>query len=293
MTELGRGKKKSVCSHSELINAWEKMCEQGLLEGGKPHSENTRRINRYYLEKFLIEYNEVSIATLKTFLSVTPVENFAKREKVWTATYCFYKWLVQENMGYPQELEIWKKYKPHRVLPPKRHVLSEQQIYALERACTSTLDRVLVTILSQTGIRSNEFCTLKRNNIDLEGKQLQIIGKGGKMRRIGLNKRCLFVLNTYLMEHSKEAEDPMFLNTKGERLENVGVQMRLRRLGRDANVIVTAHSLRRSFVTINVNKGAPLPTLQILCGHHSIVITRDYCQTTEDEAVAQAQSWDW
>jgi len=66
---------------------------------------------------------------------------------------------------------------------------------------------------------------------------------------------------------------------------------RLHRLGRKVGVDVSPHMLRRAFVTINANKGRPLPMLQIACGHSDIKTTRNYCQTTEQEVIEAMKEW--
>ena len=74
-------------------------------------------------------------------------------------------------------------------------------------------------------------------------------------------------------------------------MDRYGIRVRLKKLGTKAKVDVTPHALRRAFVTINANKGRPLPMLQIACGHSDITTTRSYCMTTEDETIEAMKNW--
>ncbi len=70
-----------------------------------------------------------------------------------------------------------------------------------------------------------------------------------------------------------------------------GLYVRLRLIGKRVGVVVSPHTLRRAFVTLNANQGRSLVMLQIACGHANINTTRSYCQTSEDEVIAAMQNW--
>jgi integrase len=92
----------------------------------------------------------------------------------------------------------------------------------------------------------------------------------------------------------REHPDSSFLMTKsnGKPMDRNGILTRIYKLGRKAKIPVSPHALRRAFVTINANKGRPLPMLQIACGHSNITTTRSYCMTTEDETIETMSAWD-
>ena len=86
--------------------------------------------------------------------------------------------------------------------------------------------------------------------------------------------------------------DWLLQDIKGNKMERYGLRDRLERIGKKTGVKVTAHALRRAFVTINSNKGRPLVMLQMACGHADIQTTRSYCMTSEQEVIDAMKEWD-
>lgn len=109
------------------------------------------------------------------------------------------------------------------------------------------------------------------------------VDKGNKRRSVGLNNLTIEVLQAYLREERPASSYPnLFLN----KLDRHGVRPRMERVGKLAGVEVSPHALRRTFVTINANKGRSLVMLQMACGHADIKTTRAYYRTTEEEVIA-------
>ena len=84
----------------------------------------------------------------------------------------------------------------------------------------SLRDRVFFELLYSSGMRSNEMCQLKMNNIDLINGMVRIdVPKGGKQyeRVIPIGKTTCFWIERYLKEiRSKQTKSPyLFLNRKG------------------------------------------------------------------------------
>ncbi|MCA9800316.1 MAG: tyrosine-type recombinase/integrase, partial [Cyanobacteria bacterium HKST-UBA04] len=130
-------------------------------------------------------------------------------------------------------------------------------------------------------------------DVDLANGVLMVEqGKGGKRRKVGMNQTLLAHMKRYICTLSDTHESaPLFLNTKGLRMQRDGLLNRIRRLGKQTGIKVSPHVLRRAFVTINANKGRSLVMLQMACGHSDIKTTRDYCKTTEDEVIQAMKGW--
>lgn len=160
-------------------------------------------------------------------------------------------------------------------------------------ACTNNLERLLVILLSQTGLRVTEAANLELGDLDFDRQILTVrIAKWGKTRRVGLTEQVIHALQNYLVHRPKCAQKQLLLNRKKEPINRYGIRTRLEKPGRLAGVSVNPHALRRAFVTLNANKGRPLVMLQMACGHSDIATTRSYCLTTEDETVQAMQNWD-
>ncbi len=279
-------------SQVEYISSWKDAMRFGLM-GGRPFSEISVRTYAHYTEWFLQEYGCLSIENLKKALISIPIEHFAKRLKLFQSLTSFAKYLVQEGFLDDAYLAESKKFKPRRHLPERKITVDQKGLDKLLDASQSALERLIVILLSQTGLRVNEAANLSLKDIDFENKFLTVrLAKWGKTRRVGLPMSVISAIQTYLTFRPKVEEDWLFINRNGERMDRFGIRNRLDRIGKRAEVKVTPHALRRAFVTLNANKGRPLVMLQIACGHNDIATTRSYCMTTEDETIEAMQNWE-
>jgi integrase len=277
----------------DYLPYWEKAMRCGLV-GGRPFSESTINMYLYYARWFLKHYEDISVCTLKlALLNIVP-EQFAKKLKLYQALNSLAKILIEEGVLDSTYIEEVKALKPKRHRPPKRTTVSEEGIEALIAHCDKPMDRLLVILLSNAGIRVSEAAHLKRRDIDLENRVLTIqLAKWGKARRVGITERLLTVLTTYLASMPMlNPEMTLFIKQNGKSMDRYGIAARMEKLAHKSGVPVTPHALRRAFVTINAHKGRPLPMLQIACGHSDITTTRSYCMTSEDETIEAMQNWD-
>lgn len=275
----------------QAVTAWQDAMRSGLLNG-RPYSESSIEVYGLYVEKFLVEYNEINLTHYKTAITRIPVQHFAKRLKLYEAINCFVRYLVEENIMDDQYLKDVKKYKPRRHLPPKKITVDQMGLECLLTVCTNEMERLLIILLSQTGLRVTEAANLELTDLDLERRILTVkLAKWGKTRRVGLTEPVIQAIQKYLSQRPSSPSSRLFLNQKGKPIDRFGIRVRLEKLGKLANVAVTPHALRRAFVTLNANKGRPLVMLQMACGHSDIATTRSYCLTTEDETVQAMQAW--
>ncbi len=283
----------SSTNQIEFLPYWEKAMRCGLM-GGRPFSEHSVSTYLLYAKWFLKKYELVSIQNLKLTMLEIPPEQFAKRFKLYQALNCFAKFLIEEGQLTEDYLEQAKRYKPKRHLPPRKTTVSEPEIQLMLDKANVLLDKTLLILLSSTGLRVSEAANLRINDLDLESKVLTIqVAKWGKSRRVGLSPHLLEVLEQYLVTRQPFSGNAyLFLDKHSKPITRYGIRERIEKLGKKAGVKVTPHALRRAFVTINANKGRPLPMLQIACGHSCITTTRSYCMTTEDETIQAMQSWE-
>lgn len=279
--------------HIDFLPLWGKAMAGGLM-GGRPFSKQTIQIYMHYTEWFLERYEHVSVRNLKLALLEIPPEQFAKRQKLVQGLNCLAKLLIEEGVLDSAYLEEAKALKPRRHKPPKRTTVSEEGIESLIAHCDKPMDQVLMILLSYTGLRVSEAARLTTKDIDLENRVLTVrLAKWGKSRRVGISTRLFTALETYLASMPQtEVEKPLFRKQNGKPMDRFGIAIRLRKLCLKSGIPVTPHALRRAFVTINANKGRPLPMLQIACGHSDITTTRSYCMTSEDETITAMQTWD-
>jgi integrase/recombinase XerD len=291
--QLQKPKKKKPVNHQALIEPWSTAMASGLMTG-KAFSPLTIAYYRAYVEEFLDKHTVLSLENFKKELMQIPPAAFAKRYKLYKAIVCFAKFLVREEQLDSSFLGEVKPLFPKRHTPSKRQTVDETGLKKLLNACKGPSDRLIVTLLSQTGLRVSEACALRLDDLDLDKGVLTVrMGKGGKARKVGLSTATIEAVKDYLSTRSElKPNDSLFLNKEGQPQTRHGLGRRLEKIGKSAGVKVSPHALRRAFVTINANKGRSLVMLQMACGHSDITTTRNYCLTTEQEVIEAMKGWD-
>jgi integrase/recombinase XerC len=147
-------------------------------------------------------------------------------------------------------------------------------------------DRAFLELLYATGLRVGELVSLDWRDVDMEGRVLRVLGKGGKERMVPFGRPAAAALRAWLVdweelrgaEHGREATEPVFLNHRGGRLTDRSVRRLLDRYTTSAGLAggVHPHTLRHTFATHLLEGGADLRAIQELLGHSSLATTQKY-----------------
>jgi integrase/recombinase XerD len=144
-------------------------------------------------------------------------------------------------------------------------------------------DRAILETLYATGMRVSESTDLKLSNVNLDIGFLRCIGKGNKERVIPLGKKAIHSINRYL-EFSRpyllknKASDFLFVNRSGDKLSRQSVWKLIKQYARQARIRkpIKVHTLRHSFATHLLERGADLRSVQEMLGHSNISTTQIY-----------------
>ena len=197
------GKQKPEKAHFAYLSTWEDAMRFGLMDG-RPHSEISIKTYLYYANWFLGRYGEISLETLKKALLAIPTEHYAKRLKMYQSVTSLAKILIEEQVLEKSYLMEAKKFRPHRHLPEKKHSVDQKSLEKLLEACQNPLEKLIVILLSQTGLRVSEAASLKLEDLNFEEKVLTVrLAKWGKTRRVGLQPKVLESLQAYLEERGE------------------------------------------------------------------------------------------
>ncbi len=141
-------------------------------------------------------------------------------------------------------------------------------------------DRALLETLYSTGCRASELTALDETDLDLRRGLVRLRGKGRKERLGMLGEPAVEALRRYLAWKANLGLDrgPLFLNHRGGRLSDRSLRRILdkclRRAGLERHC--SPHTLRHSFATHLLRRGADLRTVQELLGHASLGSTQIY-----------------
>jgi integrase/recombinase XerC len=140
-------------------------------------------------------------------------------------------------------------------------------------------DLCLLTLLASTGLRISEALGITFADIDPVDKSILILGKGKKYRKVFFDLPALQpVLQSYLEARQALSvdHDVLFVSTKAYRpLQPRGVQKALKGYLRKAGLtsIASPHSLRHSFATLAIERGANIKAVSQILGHANCSIT--------------------
>jgi len=148
----------------------------------------------------------------------------------------------------------------------------------------SLRDAAMLEVLYSTGMRVSELVGLDLEDIDPVGEFVRVRGKGRRERLAPLGSYAMGALNRYLESRAAEgAGTPaVFVNRHGDRLNVRSVRRKLAKYLAIAGLdpTVSPHTLRHSFATHMLERGADLRAVQELLGHRSLSTTQIYTHVT-------------
>jgi integrase/recombinase XerC len=175
------------------------------------------------------------------------------------------------------------------LLTPRRDrripsVLDEQQVAALVEmpglGLRAARGRAVLELLYATGIRCAELVALDVSELDLDSRLVRVLGKGRKERVVLFGARAQAALRAWLAERAslRPTSDALFLNARGGRLSDRSVRALVARRVRQTALTqrCSPHTLRHSFATHLLARGADLRAIQELLGHASLSTTQRY-----------------
>ncbi|MGH2903671.1 MAG: tyrosine-type recombinase/integrase [Solirubrobacteraceae bacterium] len=139
-------------------------------------------------------------------------------------------------------------------------------------------DRALFELAYSCGLRAEELVTLKVADVDHEGEQLRVEGKGRKTRYLPVGEVAMTAVRRYLAKSGARESGALFLSKTGKPLSTSDVRRRLRVWATRAQIpgAATPHALRHSYATHLLDGGADLRSIQELLGHASVSTTQVY-----------------
>lgn len=145
-------------------------------------------------------------------------------------------------------------------------------------------DRLLVTLLYETGIRRDEVINLVKRNVNFIQLEIKVLGKRNKERIIPVSKTMIErieELNTYARSEGF-VTDYILTTDKGEKMYPKFVYRKINHyLGAVTTINKKSpHILRHTFATHLLNNGAELNSVKELLGHASLAATQVYTHNT-------------
>jgi integrase/recombinase XerD len=143
-------------------------------------------------------------------------------------------------------------------------------------------DKAILELLYGCGLRVSELLNLREEDVFLKEDFIRVKGKGDKERIVPLGEKAKKSLIKYLSELrpvlNKKKSPFIFLTRLGNKLSRMGLWKRFQKYVTKSGIKkeCTPHTIRHSFATHLLERGASLRTVQILLGHADISTTQIY-----------------
>ena len=210
----------------------------------------------------------------------------------------FYDYLYEIGLIHLNDLKTIVTQKLDKNLPK---LLSEKEILCLidkskeiyienpNKNISYLRIQLILEILYSTGLRISELLNIKINQVANINDKLYINGKGNKQRLVIFNKNALDLLKNWINIMTKNKKDKnsyLFENIHNTKIiSRQQIYKDFKKLAIVTNINLeklSPHSIRHSFASHMLNRGADLRTIQKLLGHSDISTTEIYTQVRQN-----------
>jgi len=254
-----------------------------------------------YLDEEGLSYKTVDTYQIREFLVWRSKGDEGKRplssrtmSKVISALRMFFLYLLNEKIRNDDPTELIPHNREPKKLPQTIDYDSIEKI--LDAIDTSTdigvRDRTMFELIYSCGLRVSECANLKLNRFYPSEKHIIVIGKGDKERMIPVGDVACMWLSTYingarLSILGDRKSQFLFVSREKDCLTREEIWHRLKKYCDEAGVYSKVHTLRHSFATHLLQRGADLRSVQELLGHKDIRTTEIYTHLDTDDLLKE------
>ena len=285
------------------------------LAQGRHLSPNTVTAYRRDLEdmgRFLTDYTgsaswswtDVDRLTLRAFLGWLRRRGLARRTQArkLSAVRSLFRYLHREGELDANPARGIRAPRLEKTLPGH---LTEQATEALfhraeagaaENTLAGTRTLLILELLYGSGLRLAELHGMNLRDLDVAARQVKVRGKGRKERIVPVTSRAVRALRRYELRRAEVAptrrgageadpdREPLLVSEKGKRYSRRSIQRAVHRILEQAGEGegLSVHSLRHTFATHLLERGADLLAVKELLGHASLSTTQIYTHTTTE-----------
>ncbi len=231
-------------------------------------SDNLAKADKKIIRNFIVELSENNISKRSINRKLSSLRSF----------YLFLLKIGEIKVSPTEGISSLKFY-AEKQIPMSKEEMADLNDRVFEQL-HDVLERCIMEVLYQTGMRKAELCGLIFENVDLYENELKVIGKGNKERVIPVSNELSELLKSYLEIRNPRTEfkSYFFVNKKGKKLNEKFVYVVVNKY---LSLITTKekkspHILRHSFATHVLDNGAEISKVKKILGHSSLASTQVY-----------------
>ncbi|MFA4991721.1 MAG: site-specific tyrosine recombinase XerD [Candidatus Omnitrophota bacterium] len=203
----------------------------------------------------------------------------------------FFKFLIKENRIKEDPANIIESPKLWKKLPFALNLSEVEALLAAPnlRDPMGIRDKACLELMYATGMRVSEIVYLKMDDVNMEVGFVKCFGKGSKERIVPFGRKAKEAVARYLDKArpvflKKKVSNFLFLTRLGGSMSRQTFWKIIKRYAKEAGIKkkITPHTLRHSFATHILERGADLRVVQELLGHSDISTTQIYTHVSKD-----------
>jgi integrase/recombinase XerD len=197
----------------------------------------------------------------------------------------FYRFLVQEHLAKDDVAGIMESPRLVKALPSVLNTTEVDRLLAAPdtKDWMGIRDKAALELMYASGMRVSEMVEAKKEDLNLDVGIIKCRGKGDKERIVPVGKKSQEAINRYLDKVrprllNKRNDDHLFLSRLGRKISRQSFWKMIKRYARGSRIKkdITPHTLRHSFATHLLERGADLRVVQEMLGHSDISTTQIY-----------------
>ncbi len=251
-----------------------------------PHTSLNYRVDFKRFAQFLGKkrLEDVDYLFIRLFLADLRHKNLSRASiaRILSSLRSFFKFLARERLVKANPLSGIATPKKEKKLPV---FMQEAEVSKLIEAPADDIlglrDKAILETLYSTGMRVSELVNIDIDKCDFVGGVIKVFGKGKKERLVPIGDKASCAIDNY-MKASRlirlREKRAIFLNKNGKRITDRSVRRVIDRYVKKVSLQndISPHTLRHSFATHLLNRGADLRSVQELLGHASLSTTQIY-----------------
>ena len=268
--------------------------ERGLAANTRAsYSADLLKFLSYLKDREVHDWSQVRFADIMGFLSRTQEQGLApgSRARLLSALRGFFKFMVRDSHLKESPAANLTSPRLRRHLPA---VLSVREVERLLAQPNPDLplgqrDTAMLEVLYGTGLRVSELTALTLGRVNMEVGFLLVTGKGSKERIVPMGEAATEAVRQYILESRPrllkgKVSEILFVTNRGSGMTRQGFWKLLKKYAREAEIqkVLSPHTLRHSFATHLLERGADLRSVQMMLGHADISTTQIYTHVARD-----------
>jgi len=203
----------------------------------------------------------------------------------------FYRFMVEERLIKDNVAGILESPKLIRPLPNVLNINEVEKLLAAPdtRDWMGLRDKAALELLYATGMRVSELVDLPTNTVNLDVGFIKCRGKGDKERIVPIGTQAKNAISRYMQKVrpallKNRADNHLFLSRLGRRVSRQSFWKMIKKYAKRARIKkeIMPHTLRHSFATHLLERGADLRVVQEMLGHADIATTQIYTHINKE-----------